>query len=80
MGGCASSLEWVAVCWRCGLRCETHRKFFAGEPNVKLVMNGDAVVPLSAPSMEVAPPSTEGAPALSTTGQCMTIYSLVIKL
>ena len=48
------------------------RKFFAGEPNVKLVMNGDAVVPLSVPS-------TEGAPAPSTTGQCMTIYSLVIK-
>ena len=55
------------------------RKFFAGEPNVKLVMNGDTMVPLSAPSTEAAPPSTEGAPAPSTTGQCMTIYSLVIK-
>lgn len=67
------------VGWRCGLRCETQRKFFAGEPNVKLVMNGNAVVPLSAPSTEAAPPSTEGTPAPSTMGQCMTVYSLVIK-
>ena len=55
------------------------RKFFAGEPNVKLVMNGDAVVPLSAPTTKAAPPSTGDASAPSTTGQCMTIYSLVIK-
>ena len=53
--------------------------FSAGEPNVKLVMNGDAVVPLSMSSTEAEPPSTEGVPAPSTTGQCMTIYSLVIK-
>ena len=58
---------WL-VGWRCGLRCDTHRKFFASEPNVKLVMNVDVVVPLSAPSTEAAPPSTEGLTAPSTTG------------